>query len=319
MSRVYEFLTRDHGARWRALLWSWAAGTVMAIIAAMARASTDETAILCVSVSLCGFAGFLIQYVRVPRNVLSARRETYSRRALLDYAYAACLLSFIAVIERLLSNPETVHAAVIHATAAAPEGKAIPEGQLLSIRSKVVALLKRRDLNARVRAQARADYARLQGALMYLAVRSDPFPIGRGSGTFVIFSPPAPTHMIDLNFNKRVYIRTVNLIATTPGSWVLDPCSDCEIVLKNVLIKGFTQRLDHIAWLEVTFESCTLSYSEGPLTLVDVVIRNCAFDISTQVPSAIRNVLINSDPNNPITLTTTFPPEIQHLADLPTA
>ena len=68
----------------------------------------------------------------------------------------------------------------------------------------------------------------------------------------------------------------------------------CSAVFDKATIKGFTQTLDNIGWIDVVFEQCTLTYAGSHLTLVNVRMKDCSIQIQGNVPQSIRDALMNT-------------------------
>ena len=108
--RLYSFFVTDDSARWKAVLRSWGIGTIASIIVVVADGPTSAIAGVSILVSIASLAAFPAIYLVAPTKVRDVEIGR-TRRAFMDYAYIGLAPPLIAIIERIISTPQAVHAA----------------------------------------------------------------------------------------------------------------------------------------------------------------------------------------------------------------
>lgn len=297
--RFLLLVMTDHAARWRALLWSWAIGTTVGVVAVTANAPMPALAILPIVFSILALACFVARYIAVAELAIT-QRVTPSRRAIIDYAYAGVTAALFAITERMIGSPRTVHAATSEVFKAVELNRPIPSVQARALQSQTQRMLESLRLSEETRKVLVEDYAKLKAAIVASNIdRRGGSPTNR---TKLMFAPKEPSEMFpgacNMSFD-HLDIETVSL-----GSSVVKASPGCRILFFKLTLTGFTQALDNIVWVDVEFERCTLLYSGGSLTLVNVLMKNCVVKAeggaSPNVVEALRH------PPGAITVTSEF-------------
>lgn len=306
--RFFLFLVTDDHARWRALLWSWAGGTALGSVAASSGVATSTLAVLSITSSLLIFSVFMTRYVIGTKGVPIEERLSHPRRAFMDFVYAGATAALFLALDRLLSSPQAVHAAVGEALKAMRASEPVSKTQAFATYLKAERILKQRALSGPARAQALSDFATVKAALIYSdtqqrKVAAPPTDFVRGERSGLVFSPPTPTIMFR-NFRKTLFAG-INFSTTTPGSGILKAERRDFIVFVDSSVEGFTQDLDNIVWVNVVFRKCRLVYSGEALTMVNVLMKDCTIEMRGDVPPPIRESLMRASGN--LTITSEFP------------
>ena len=161
--RLADFSIIDNGARWRAILLSWLAGTIAGAIAAISTNSLNGLAFISVSTSLVALVSFVFSYARAPHpHVVTVR----SRRTFMDYAYATIAACFFVALERILTNPETVHAAAARIENNIDGKTPVPEDQITAVRA-ALEIIGKRNPGPTLRRQIALDYSVVSAASAY--------------------------------------------------------------------------------------------------------------------------------------------------------
>jgi hypothetical protein len=304
--RLYAFFITDDSARWKAILRSWGVGTLASVIVVLAHGPTSVIAGVSILTSVVSLVAFLAVYLVAPTDVRDAERDR-TRRAFIDYAYGGLTVAMCAAIERIIATPQAVHAASRVILRDLLEDNPGSMVDLLALQARARRLLEDRKITGSARKQTMSDYAIIKAALAYSGAKSKGAPIQSGVAPphqRATFSYPPGVGPMFRN-PCGVIFRDLNFISTTPGSILITTdrlVTDfgCHTIFKDATIQGFTQKLDDIVWIDVVFEKCTLVYSGGPLTLVNIVIRDCDVRTQADVPEALRDALISGP--GPITV-----------------
>jgi hypothetical protein len=314
---IYSFFVTDDRARWRAIAWSWVCGaTVSSFIAVTTNTPIGKLAAISIVISVAAFGGFVKAYTLTYNNIRCV--TVPSRCAYLKYTLASLTALLFVGVRRILASPQAVHAASAEVLQAVRDARPVSNSEVAVLRSRTEDLLQSGKVTGTARKQMVYDYAILRTALMYAAARPHKNPI------FVVTQEQGGVHergKVVLNPGELgpvvrdvcpIFFYDIDFLGVTPGSMLIVYSADfeaanigCSAVFSQSTIKGFTQTLDGIGWIDVVFEQCVLKYAGGSLTLVNVTMKDCAIQIQENVPQSIRDALMNA--SEPITIASEYP------------
>src|SRR5579864_3028816 len=150
IDKLCSFLLVDDGPRWRALLWSWAAGTASSIIAATAGLARSELGAISITVSFLTLGAFVLAYIWSPERIVQ-RGVFHSRRSFLDVVYAGTAAVLFGIVERMFSSPQAVHAAASTAIETTLKGHVVSNSRLQTLSLAAKKMLESRTLTVEAR------------------------------------------------------------------------------------------------------------------------------------------------------------------------
>jgi hypothetical protein len=288
LDRLAIFCLDDDRARWRAILWSWLAGCVAGVFASASTFSLTGLAVVCLSVSLATFFVFTASYLReqtYETNSVSTRREFF------DYTCAAAAAAAFAVLDRTLTNPETVHAAATrikenigvkpvseyetNAIMAAimadtrKSGKPFPDQRLISDYSAVSV--------ASAYSEAMRHLAKDPGRY-FRADRTSAITNGSPNGIFL---------------GGSALLTRVRVVSTpNPGAnGIVLACPRCEVVILYGTLEKVTQKIDFATWFKCEFIESRIFYGGGNFVMCECSFKDCTFDFAPSVPLNLRKMI----------------------------
>lgn len=284
--RLVDFFLIDNRPRWRAILWSWLAGTIAGAIAATSTNSLNSLAFVSVGVSLVTFGSFVFSYAGATHRRLVIAK---SRRALMDYAYAAIAACFFVALERILTNPETVHAAAVRIGNNIDGKTPVRKDQITAVRT-ALEIIGKRNLAPALKQQIASDYSVVSAASAYnMALEeiskspADHFIGGHinllGGGSFVLA-------------RASVMLEDVEVTAKySTSSVVIIECTSCAVVVLRGRYENLTQKLDFGTWFKCRFINCDISYMGGRVVMVQCEFDHCAFRFAASLSLKLREMI----------------------------
>jgi len=295
IDRIFIFFVKDTTARWRAILLAWAVGSITGVLLALTSASTSELVMVCSGTSLIVFSISVVRYVLPEHERQPGPTFVQPRRAFVQYAYAACVAALLALVERLAATPTAVHAATLVAVKDVQDNRPTSDAQLISVKERIGTVLSNVKTSAATRKLLVSDYAlakAMQSAATTLKMEKKSYPKPEPSSKFT-FEPPTPGVAFDVAQRNTFANLTLQ---TNSKDNRLTACDTCGTVFISTVIRGFSQKLDGITWIDVRFEDCSIEYDGGPLTLANVSFVNCSFSLLGSVAKSIRPYLESKAP-----------------------
>ncbi len=286
---LVNFFLIDDGSRWRAILWSWLAGSIAGAIAATSTDSLNRLAFVSVAISLVTFGGLVFSYTRATRERVAI---VESRRAFMDYAYAAIATCFFVTLERILTNPETVHAAAIHIGNNIDGKTPVREDQITAARAALEIIAKREPSPA-LKQQITSDYSVVSAASAYNVALKEisEHPERRIEGLNLRLTHLTGSHGA-FRVNESWMIEDVTVIAEESISkGVIIGCTSCAVIVLRGSFEHLTQELDFGTWFKCRFINCDISYMGGQVVMVQCEFDSCTFRFAASVSSKLREVI----------------------------
>ena len=286
---LVNFFLIDDGSRWRAILWSWLAGSIAGAIAATSTDSLNSLAFVSVAISLVTFGGFVFSYTRATHQRVAIVK---SRRAFMDYAYAAIATCFFVTLERILTNPETVHAAAIRIGNNIDGKTPVREDQIIAVRTALETIGKR-DVGAALKQQIISDYSVVSAASAYNVALKE---ISKHPEVHIMGLGLHLTHMTGGHGGIRAMgstmLEDVKVMADESISkGVIIDCTSCAVVVLRGHFEHLTQELDFGTWFKCRFINCDISYMGGRVVMVQCEFDSCTFRFAASVSLKLREVI----------------------------
>jgi len=283
--RLADFLLIDDRFRWRAILWSWLAGSIAGAIAAVSTDSHDTLAFVSIGISLIAFGSFVISYARATHRRVEIVK---SRRMFMDYAYAAIAAVFFVVVERILTNPETVHAAAVRIGNNIDGKTPVGEDQIVSVRA-ALEIISKRAAGPALKQQIVSDYSVVSAASAYNVALKE------------MSRPPGPymrgAHLegfrTAVRANGSAMFENLEAIGYDPttSEGIVITCFPCAVVILRGRFENLTQKLDFGTWFRCHFVNCDISYMGGPITMVQCEFERCKFEFVGSVNLEVRETI----------------------------
>jgi hypothetical protein len=285
-NRLADFFLIDDRARWRAILWSWLAGSIAGAIAATSTDSRDSLAFVSVGISLVTFGTFVISYGSATHRRVPIIK---SRRVFIDYVYGAIAACFFVVLERILTTPETVHAAVVRIGNNIDGKTSVREDQIAAVRTALEIIAKRNPTPA-LKQQITFDYCVVSAASAYnialeeISRHPSAHLIGghflvNSGGTFALVKDNAMFEDPDI---KGLGSGSVGITIA---------CASCSVVVLGGRFENLTQQLDFGTWFKCRFINCNISYMGGRFAMVQCEFDGCTFRFVDSVSFELRNMI----------------------------
>jgi len=293
--RFFDFFLVDDNARWRAILWSWLAGSTAGAIAAFGTRSLNTLAFVTVGVELLAFGSFVFLYVEQRQGMAIVA----PRRMFLQYVYAAVATCLFIAVKRILTSPETVHAAALSIESNMDGNNFISENRLAMVRTAIDVITKKKNVHTREQ-QITWDYSVVSAASAYNVALTEisKHPQSRILGlTFHLM--PVVTGGIEINASSM--LEDVTVIAENPVSkGVIVDCTSCAVVVLRGRFEHLTQELDFATWFKCHFVNCTISYAGARVTLVQCEFDSCTFEFSPSTSSEMRRMIMSGTAVSPL-------------------
>lgn len=286
--RMSSFFLTDDTARWRAILWSWLAGSIAGALAATSTKSLGNLAFLSVGVSLVVFGGFVFSSAGAAhRRVVTIK----SRRVFMDYAYATIAAGAFVAMERVFTNPETVHAAAVRIVDAINGKTAVREDQIVAVRA-ALEIIGKRNMSPVVRKRIVADYSVISAASAYNEVLKR-ISINPGNHikqmTLKLGGPGSGGIAIESSMLAED-LEITGTYRTSHG--VSISCTSCDVVVLGGRFENVTQKLDFGTWFKVQFINCDISYTGGRVVLFQCAFDNCKFEFAPSVGPELTQMIV---------------------------
>ena len=282
---LVNFFLIDDSSRWRAILWSWLTGTLAGAMAATLTNSLNSLAFVSVGISLATFSGFVFSYARTAHHPVAIVK---SRRAFMDYAYAAIAAFFFFALERILTNPETVHAAAVRIGNNIDGKTPVREDEIAAVHAALEIIVKRHPDPA-LKQQITLDYSVVSAASAYNVALKEisKHPIARLVGGTLRVGGPHSAIFAD----KSVLLESIRIIADDRVSkGVTIQCTSCAIVVLEGRFENLTQQLDFGTWIKCHFINCDVLYMGGPSVMVQCEFDDCTFRFSPSASFELRKM-----------------------------
>jgi hypothetical protein len=305
MLRAFASSFDNDKIRWQAILAGWLVGTLVGAIASLTGASLTTLSIFTLFPALGTFLLSLSPLHRKQRKVCENTRRSFVR-----VAYASATAAVFVALEKIVSSPTAVHAAALEESSAALAGtgaSGFSEAKIQAIQFRVRQTLANYPNPGHVRKVLVSDHARLQAAAICAKV---PATTGEKDAT-LSYNPPASEQnaIMFRDLNKFAFYR-VTITTHTLGVrlFELSPLTTANPIFNSCTIVGFTQDLAGVAWVNVIFKNCDLSFTGGTVLLVDCYADECTFRSSGSDRLELNRVLIKAFASRgPITVSSDLP------------